>query len=124
MIGPSINFADIQDPVLRRNFQNLVAYINQSLSILSGFQFFELVFKEAVFNQKIAHTIGKIPSDVIVTQCTGEGSVTFNFGRFDENYLDVSTSGPCRVRMFIGNQPTQARVNAASSDSQTINPGG
>lgn len=122
--APSLNTTSIQDPTIRRNFQVLLAYF-QAQGQLDGFGFLEQVFTQAQANVRIAHTLGVIPTDVLLTQLTGAGSVTFNFGLFDAQFLDITVTGACRVRFFFGVQGGNApSVNAAATDSQTYNPGG
>lgn len=121
--APQLNINGVQDPVIRKNFQNLLAYI-QSQGQLDGFQFMEQVFTKATDNVKVSHTLGVIPTDVFVTQLTGPGNVTFNFGLFDANSLDITVSGACRVRFFFGVQGGNTpSVNAAKTDAQTYTGG-
>lgn len=122
--APIINTNNIPDSTLKQNFLNLLAYF-KAQGQLDGFEFMEQIFTEAQANFRVSHTLGTIPTDVLLTQLTGPGSVTFNFGKFDANFLDITVSGACRVRFFYGVQGGNApSVNAASTDAQTYNPGG
>lgn len=122
--APVLNVNSIGDQVARQNFQNLQAYF-QAQGQLDGFQFLEQVFTKAVANQRVPHTLGVIPVDVFLTQLTGPGSVTFNFGLFDAKFLDITVTGACRVRFFFGVQGGNTpSVNADKTDAQTYNSGG
>lgn len=108
MANPSVNNAnpfllvkEIKDQYLRKNFQNLSDYFSQQNQLLD-FAFFDRSFTEAQENVKIAHGLTYIPQDIICTQVTGAGRVTFNYGQFDKTNLDLSVSDACRVRFFAG----------------------
>lgn len=122
--APSLNINNISDRIIQQNFQNLLAYF-QAQGQLDGFVFMEQIFTKAQTHARIAHNLGVIPTDIFLTQLTGSGSVTFNFGLFDAQFLDITVTGACRVRFFFGvqggNTPT---VNAALTDAQTYSPGG
>lgn len=121
---PTLNSNNISDPTLRQNFTNLLAYF-KAQGQLDGFAFMEQIFTKAQSNFRVSHSLGAIPTDVLLTQLTGPGSVSFNFGLFDAQFLDITVSGACRVRFFYGVQGGNApSVNAALSDAQTYNPGG
>lgn len=121
---PQLNVQDIKDPVVRRNFQNLLEYF-QAQNQLQDFAFAEVIFTEAEANKKINHSLGLIPQDVFVTRLTGAGSVTFNYSAFTSSQLDLTSTGACRVRFFYGNKLAQvSTVNSTTTESQTFNPGG
>lgn len=121
---PDLNTMDIKDPVIRRNFQNLLDYF-QNQNQLQDFQFLEVNLTEATANKKFNHSLKIIPKDVFVTRVTGVGSVTFNFSLFSETQLDISSTGACRVRFFYGTKLAQVSdANVLTPESQTYNPGG
>lgn len=101
MMNPFLLVKEIQDTYLRKNFQNLSDYF-QAQNQLLNFLFFEIVFTQAQSNKKLTHGLGFVPQDLIVTQKTGSGSVTFNNGLFTDTDLNISASGPCRIRFFVG----------------------
>lgn len=124
--SPSLNVNAVPDPVMRRNFTNLQAYF-QANGQIDGFQFIDQVFTKAVANQKIPHTLGIVPTDVIITQITGAGTVTFNFGLFDKNNLNLTATDACHVRFFFGVQggststtnPSLTAAQATSASQST-----
>lgn len=97
----SLALAKIQDFDVRENFKKIQDFINKQ-SILNDFQFFDVTFSIAETNKKITHTLGAIPLDVIQTRKTGAGNITFNYESFSREELDVTVSGPCRVRFLVG----------------------
>ena len=64
--------------------------------------FFEFDFDGAVTNYKYPHNLGFKPLDVIQTSTIGAGVLTWNYDEFDETELDITTTGACIVRAFIG----------------------
>jgi len=68
----------------------------------SGFEFMEITFAGAATNLKIAHGLGFRPLDVLQSSLTGAGAITWNYAKFDNTNLDVTVTGACTVRAFIG----------------------
>lgn len=98
---PKILTAEITDIYLRRNFQNLTDFFGSQNQLLN-FKFFELVFTAATKNYTAAHGLGTAPKDVIVTAVVGAGAVTFNHGLADNTNMNLTVTGACRIRFFIG----------------------
>jgi hypothetical protein len=119
-VVPTLSVKEIQDVYLRQNFQALVNYFTSQNQLLN-FNFFDLSFSGVVQNQKQAHGLNVIPKDILVAQITGAGNVTFNVGLFDSNNLDISTTGACRVRFFVGSYwNLQNSTNNANADTMTF----
>lgn len=115
--SPQLQVNGITDIILRKNFQNLYNYF-QAQNQLLNFQFLELNFTAAVTAQPIAHNLGVIPQDIIVTKNTGSGTATFLHGKFTTTQMFITTTGPCRVRFFYGTYFNfQSQVNNLSTDS-------
>lgn len=122
--APVLNTNNISDPTLQRNFQNLVAYY-QAQGQLDGFQGMDLIFTAKQTNFQVAHGLGVIPTDLILSLLVGTGSFTMNWGLCTATQLNISVSGPCRARFLIGIQgAVPASGNFAQTDTQTWNPGG
>lgn len=88
-----------------KNLQTILEKLNTySLANhqLEGFKHFELTFEEAQTNLKLPHGLGFAPKDVIQTSLTGSGTLTWNYSLFDKTDLNLTTTGPCTVRAFIG----------------------
>lgn len=92
---------EIGDPYIRDNFARLMNYLKANL-LMAGFKHFEIEFKDAEDNRKIPHGLLAAPKDVLQTSLIGTGVVTWNHQQFDSKFLDVSASGPCTVRAFVG----------------------
>lgn len=123
-IQPQISYKEIQDTYIRQNFLNLIDYFTNQNQLLN-FKFYELVVSAAVTNYKLSHQLGFQPVDIIVTQVTGSGSVSFNLGLSDNKFLNITTSGSCRVRFFVGKYWDQSsNVTQKSTDVMTFNASG
>lgn len=69
---------------------------------LSGsFRFYELAFT-ASGTFKVAHRLGFKPVDIIQSSLIGAGALTWNYANFDSTNLNVTVTGACTVRAFIG----------------------
>lgn len=99
---PRFIFKDIPDEYLRENFKRLNNFMQDFPLFRGDWKFFTLTFTAAVTNGKVQHGLGFRPLDVIQTSKTGAGSITFNFDKFTADSLDVTTTGACVVRCFVG----------------------
>ena len=93
---------DIQDQYVRENFWRILKFFQKDPLLKGEWTFFDLKFDSAVTSRKIPHGLGFKPLDVIQTSLTGPGTLTWEYDNFDTSYLVVTTSGPCKVRAFIG----------------------
>jgi hypothetical protein len=119
---PILLTKEVQDLFIRKNFQNLVNYFSSQNQFVN-FNFFELNIPSAVTAQTMNHNLGYLPKDVVVTQVTGVGSVTFLYGKFTNTTFSYSSSGACRVRFFIGTYINDASTTTAqSTDQETFVP--
>lgn len=101
-ILPDFILKDIDDPWVRENFFRLQKFLQRMPILLGDFTFQSYEFTQAYTNRRIAHGLGYKPLDIISTAVTGPGTVTWNYELFDTKYLDVTTTGPCVFRGFIG----------------------
>lgn len=118
---PNLLTKEIQDIFTRKNFQSLVEYF-QRQNQLVNFEFFELNITGPTSGvQTLAHELGFTPKDVIITQMTGSGSISFQFGSFTLNSISYTCTGPCRVRFFLGTYfGDTSTVAAQATDIETL----
>ena len=120
---PDLQLAQIQDQYVRKNFQNLIDYFSGQNQLLN-FRFFEQVFTEAITGQKLAHGLGVVPLDILVTHISGAGKVTFKYGSFDESYIVMDVTGACRIRFFAGTYfNLTSQTQTQTSDAQAVESG-
>lgn len=101
MPDPTIDLKNIVDIYIRQNFKALDEYFKANNQLL-GFNHIEYEAAAASANIKIAHGLSVTPKDLILTRIVGAGTITFNYASFDNQYIDVSFSGPVRFRAFVG----------------------
>lgn len=99
---PEFIVKNIKDQYIRENFKRLNLFFQGTPLVKMGLTFFELKFDVAVTNTQVLHGLGFLPLDVIQTSVKGAGTITFNFDKFTDKYLDITTTGACVVRCFIG----------------------
>jgi hypothetical protein len=97
---PQLYVKEIENLYVRTNFQNLFDYFKNNNQLLN-FNFVEVVFEEAG-TKLISHGLDFIPNDIIRSQITGTGIVTFNRSQFDEENISLTSTGPARVRFYVG----------------------
>lgn len=118
---PPLSVREINDVWVQKNFRALQDFFASQNQLLN-FNFIEFNFTAAVTNQKIAHGLGIIPQDAIITRITGSGIATLNWALFDNQNVDVTTTGQCRIRMFVGSYwNSQTALGNSASDAQAIN---
>lgn len=98
---PTLKTERIQDPVIRENFVSLLKFLQQDTN-LRGFEHFEIEIEAAVSHLKFPHNLGFVPLDVLVTSLIGAGAVTWNYSLFDDENLDLNTTGPVTIRAYVG----------------------
>lgn len=99
--NPQIFTREITDIFIRNNFQNLADYFFKQNQLLN-FKFVELVFTQATANFLYPHGLGYVPQDIIVTKIVGAGIVQFNHGLFDNVNVNITVTGACRIRFYLG----------------------
>lgn len=93
---------EVADTYIRSNFERLQTEFRTFPIYQGKFKFMEIELTEAVANFRIRHNLGFLPKDVIQTSLVGAGSLTWNYTLFTKEELDLTTSGACKVRLFVG----------------------
>ena len=86
---------------VREALQKIKETIDASVLEKGEFQFFEIVIDSATTLQ-YSHNLKFTPKDVIQLSITGVGVVTWNYSCFTNTMLDITTTGACVVRAYIG----------------------
>jgi hypothetical protein len=101
---------EIKDERVREAVQWLYDFLSEQPLLNGQFEHFNLDFDGTLTNEKISHSLGFAPYDIIVTRTTGSGTITFNYDRFDDKFIDITTTGPVSVRFFGGRyEPSNIR---------------
>lgn len=93
---------ELQDPWIRENFVRIQKFLSLQQLLLSDFLLFNIPINAAVMNYKYKHNLGFKPLDVIVTSSIGPGVATFNFDKFDSDFVDITATDTVTIRAFIG----------------------
>lgn len=93
---------EIADSFISENFKKISDYFTQNVWDRGKFFFLEYEFKSAVTNMPVSHTANFTPKDVILLSVSGGQTVSFSYDLFDKNNIYVTTSGPCKIRAFVG----------------------
>lgn len=99
---PDLILKDISDKYVRENFFRLQKFIQGFPFFRGEWFFFEFEFEAAVTDQRLQHGLSFKPTDIVQTSLTGTGSLTWNYENFTDKLLYVTTTGPCKVRAFVG----------------------
>lgn len=126
IVSPQLSISQVTDQYIRKNFQNLQSYFQAQNQFLN-FKFFDITFTQSTSSQNVAHGLGCLPQDIVVMNCVGSGQFNVNFGLSTSTNLNLSTTGPMRVRFFIGtywNFQTSYQFASTDTMSFTANPSG
>lgn len=93
---------EISDQYIQENFIRIVDFFKRQRLLDGEFTHFEIVFTGAVTNFKFKHNLGFVPKDIIQTSSIGAGVLTWNYDKFDAQFLDITTTGVVTVRAFVG----------------------
>ena len=99
---------NIEDPIVRENFQKTSLYVKGESLLKSSFKHFELTFTSTVTGAIFNHNLGFFPRDLIQTFLSGGGTVTWNYNSFNDKTISVTIGGtvsrtnPTTVRFFLG----------------------
>lgn len=92
----------IVEKLVRDNFETVQKTINDEPILRGNFKHFEITVNRQVDNLRYKHTLGFTPRDVITTYVSDQESVIWNYSSFTSQFLDITTSGACTIRAFIG----------------------
>jgi hypothetical protein len=90
----------MEEGYVRKALENLTNWTKKQPFMEPEWQFFEKEYTAAVNGDLVAHTLGGVPKDIILTSKIGAGSVTFEYADFTSQFIVVSVTGPVKVRFF------------------------
>lgn len=94
---------ETEDEIQRENMKRLQKELTENQLILRGqWRFLTITFSGAVTNFKYPHKLDFTPHDILQTSLVGAGALTWNYALFDRTNLDITTTGACVVRAFVG----------------------
>lgn len=97
----NLRIEEVTDPIVRDNFQRVESAIGSFPFLKGSWRFVEIEISSAT-TIKFKHGLRFIPKDVIQTSLIGSGSATWNHQNFTRDHVEITTTGPCVVRAFIG----------------------
>lgn len=100
----------IKDPNLVDVLQSIRDFMRDFPLFSGQWKFFEISFTGGVDNMKIPHRLKFTPKDILQTAIIGDANIIWNYDLFDSINLDVTVSGACTVRAFIGRYEIGGRV--------------
>ena len=93
---------EIEDNYLQENFLRIEKEVNSQDILRGQWKFFEVEFTKSIANFKFQHRLTYLPKDVILTSTKGTGVASFDFDLVTATHLDITTTGPCIIRFFVG----------------------
>ena len=93
---------EIEDQKVRQAFETLQDFFKGHPLAGQNWEHFEREYTEAVTKDRVRHTLGALPKDIIQTFKTGAGSVTFEYADFTREFIVITTTGAAKVRFIAG----------------------
>ena len=92
----------IEDLATRESLKTLLKYLDAQEFLKGDWTYLEFDFAQPVENYRFRHNLGFVPTDFIQSYFAGTGTVLINWDKTDRVYLDLTATGSCSVRGFIG----------------------
>jgi hypothetical protein len=92
---------NIEDPVVRENFEKLRNFLNDRQLISSTVKILEVQVKNPSSDYAIIHGLGFKPKDVIITGVS-KGTATVNHSSTTNTQLSINVSDESTVRLLVG----------------------
>jgi hypothetical protein len=92
----------VADRFLRDNFLRIKTAF-EAQPLMDGYwKFFEVEILAPGTDIPFKHNLGYLPKDIIFTSVTKAAVVTFNYEKFDQNFIYFTSDAPCKIRFFAG----------------------
>lgn len=102
MTFPKMLRIQIDDQYVQENFKRLGDFGRDDSIIRSNFKFLEIAVPATATNFRPPHHLSFRPLDVILLSNSTNATVVFNYNLFDDQYLDINSSGPTTLRLLLG----------------------
>lgn len=97
----NLNLNGVDDVKIRDAFRAIQGVINGSQVVEAGLVMIPIEIKGAVTKMQVAHNLGYVPTDIIVSRSIG-ATHTFNWELFTNEFLYITTTGAVSLRCFVG----------------------
>jgi hypothetical protein len=92
----------ISDLPTREALKALAKEMASQAFLKGDWTYVEFTFDKPIENSRHQHGLGFMPRDFIQTYFSGTGTVLINWGLTDRQFLDLTATGACTVRGFLG----------------------
>lgn len=96
-----LNLNDVEDPIIKQNFQNIERDFNGNVFKDDNFRF----FKADVINgtTRFSHNLGFQPKDVILLSYSPDtATISFKFDSFTRDEILIVSNQAVSIRFFLG----------------------
>ena len=97
----SVDFSKVQDPIIRKALKDIQDAINNIEVISAQYKMLDVTIKAANSTFEVPHTLGFVPTDLIVTRASGS-AYTFTYDKFTDKVIVINAAGPARIRLYLG----------------------
>ena len=101
MKPPKLIVVGVEDPLAALNFRDLNTFNSKAALNRLSVEFREFGLIVAT-DQKITHNLSFTPKDVIILHNSANATVSFNYAKFDETFLYVTSSAITNLRILVG----------------------
>lgn len=93
-------FSDIPPGQIRKNFELLSNLLGNEALFKFQWAFLTFSTSVAVTDMQVSHSLGFVPLDILFTK--NIGGITFNYPKFTDKFIVVTTTGPAEFRGLLG----------------------
>lgn len=102
MTAPVLEVQDIKDGYTQEMFKRLRNFFNADAVTKCDFQFIEINFPVAMTDYKYPHSLGYQPLDVVLLHNFSNATVSFNYAKFTDKHIYVTSNASTVLRLLIG----------------------
>jgi hypothetical protein len=102
MTTPKMELRDIKDLVVQENFKRLREFFFTEALLKCDLKFLEINIPAAITNYQYPHGLGFQPLDVLVLHNFSNATVSFNFAKFTDTNIFITSNASTVLRILIG----------------------
>jgi hypothetical protein len=102
MTFPKFLLKEIEDEYTQENFLRIADYFADDPLTRSGFEFLEITLSTAVTDFQHPHRLGYVPKDIILMHNLTNTVTTFNYSKFTETMIFITTAAATTLRLLVG----------------------
>jgi hypothetical protein len=97
----SVDLSKVSDPMVRKALRDIQEAINGIEFISAQYKMLDVTINAANSALEIPHSLGFLPTDIIVTKSSGD-AYSFIYEKFTDKVILINATGPANIRLYLG----------------------